>query len=82
MGIATDNSGNLVATSYTAPSQFELINVVNGTSQIVGNIGGGIANVHGGDIQLTPTPTPIPAAAWLFGSGLMGLAGVRRRKKM
>jgi hypothetical protein len=27
----------------------------------------------------TPTPTPIPAAAWLLGSGLMGLAGIRRR---
>jgi hypothetical protein len=27
------------------------------------------------------TPTPIPAAAWLLGSGLMGLVGLRRRKK-
>jgi hypothetical protein len=26
------------------------------------------------------TPTPIPAAAWLLGSGLLGLAGIRRRK--
>jgi len=28
----------------------------------------------------TATPTPIPAAAWLLGSGLMGLAGLRRKK--
>lgn len=27
------------------------------------------------------TSVPIPAAAWLFGSGLIGLAGVARRKK-
>jgi len=27
------------------------------------------------------TPTPIPAAAWLLGYGLMGLAGIRRRKQ-
>ena len=27
------------------------------------------------------TPTPIPAAAWLLGSGLMGLVGVRRKIK-
>jgi len=27
------------------------------------------------------TPTPIPAAFWLLGSGLMGLAGIRRRKQ-
>jgi hypothetical protein len=26
------------------------------------------------------TPTPIPAAAWLLGSGLLGLVGIRRRK--
>lgn len=26
-------------------------------------------------------PVPVPAAVWLFGSGLIGLAGVARRKK-
>jgi hypothetical protein len=26
------------------------------------------------------TPTPIPAAAWLLGSGLLGLAGIKRKK--
>ncbi len=25
-------------------------------------------------------PVPIPAAAWLLGSGVIGLAGIRRRK--
>lgn len=34
------------------------------------------------DISDIPTvnPVPVPAAAWLFGSGLLGLAGVARRK--
>lgn len=27
------------------------------------------------------TPVPVPPAAWLFGSGLIGLAGLRRRVK-
>ena len=27
------------------------------------------------------TPVPLPAAAWLFGSGLLGLIGIARRKK-
>jgi hypothetical protein len=31
--------------------------------------------------QGTMTVVPVPAAVWLFGSGLMGLAGVARRKK-
>jgi hypothetical protein len=26
-------------------------------------------------------PTPVPAAVWLFGSGLFGLLGVARRRK-
>jgi len=29
-----------------------------------------------------PAPTPIPAAAWLLGSGLMGLLGLRRKQKV
>ena len=32
-------------------------------------------------IDATPTVVPIPAAVWLFGSGLIGLVGVARRKK-
>jgi len=32
-------------------------------------------------IDATPTVVPIPAAVWLFGSGLIGLLGFARRKK-
>ena len=28
-----------------------------------------------------PAPIPVPAAAWLFGSGLVGLVGVARRRR-
>jgi hypothetical protein len=37
---------------------------------------------HTGEIVFaTATVVPVPAAAWLFGSGLIGLAGIARRKR-
>lgn len=30
--------------------------------------------------SITVSPVPVPAAAWLFGSALIGLAGIKRRK--
>ena len=33
------------------------------------------------DVSLTETVVPVPAAVWLFGSGLIGLIGVARRRK-
>jgi hypothetical protein len=43
----------------------------------VGQSGWGVENVRM-DVQVAP----IPAAVWLFGSGLLGLAGIARRKKV
>ena len=33
------------------------------------------------DFSVATTVIPVPAAAWLFGSGLLGLVSVARRKK-
>lgn len=42
----------------------------------------GSANVSGtGNCSISVNPVPVPAAVWLFGSGLAGLIGVSRRKK-
>lgn len=43
-------------------------------------------NIHttlypGGEIRGFLAPVPVPAAVWLFGSGLLGLVGVARNKK-
>ena len=35
-----------------------------------------------GRLVLDTTVVPIPAAAWLFGSALLGLVGISRRKKL
>lgn len=40
------------------------------------NTNGAVVTNNSG--QVSVAATPIPAAAWLFGSGLMGLAGIRR----
>lgn len=49
-----------------------------------GVLEGSFPTVDNGVNYLTTTFTPsvpVPAAAWLFGSGLLGLAGVRRKSK-
>jgi hypothetical protein len=42
-----------------------------------------MSGITNGQEQLfvVPASVPVPAAAWLFGSGLIGLAGVARRRK-
>jgi len=37
--------------------------------------------VESAPFRLTQDVVPVPAAAWLFGSGLLGLIGIARRKK-
>lgn len=34
-----------------------------------------------GGVGIYVNPIPLPAAAWLFGSGLLGLAGIARRRR-
>ncbi|MDH5570643.1 MAG: VPLPA-CTERM sorting domain-containing protein [Gammaproteobacteria bacterium] len=43
--------------------------------------GTALVNVDGNVIEPPISAVPVPAAVWLFGSGLIGLAGVARRKK-
>ena len=38
------------------------------------------AENNSGAFQVTIEPVPVPAAVWLFGSGLIGLIGIARRK--
>lgn len=58
---------NLLAGSYHA--------VVTGT--VTGSKGGS----YSFSLYAVPQPVPVPAAAWLLGSGLIGLVGVARRRK-
>jgi hypothetical protein len=55
-------------------------------SATLGDLTEGFALASGGFAEVIYTPgsaavVPIPAAAWLFGSGLLALVGIARRKK-
>jgi hypothetical protein len=66
-GLAVTNPNGIVSTfSLTLTSDFEGLNPLLTSNGVV---------------VVQETPTPIPAAAWLLGSGLLGLVGIRRRKK-
>jgi hypothetical protein len=43
--------------------------------------GGPFAGFNWNFSAYAPTAVPVPAAAWLFGSGLMGLVAAARRRK-
>jgi hypothetical protein len=66
-GLAVD-SPSIVASTFSVG----LFGNIDGTNPLL---------TTSGTVFAQDTPTPLPAAAWLLGSGLMGLAGIRRRKE-
>jgi hypothetical protein len=59
------------------------VNLTNTTAVFQANDGTlsvGAPSLHLQSDYNSATPTPIPAAAWLLGSGLLGLVGIRRKQ--
>lgn len=50
-----------------------------GTFSLTDGVNGGQTVIGGFGANMDAVPTPIPAAAWLLGTGLLGLVGMRRR---
>lgn len=70
---------NFLNTNWNTVTQGYTFNVAATHFKVV--LVGTNAGQVGFDNLKIDSPIPVPAAAWLFGSGLLGLAGVARRKK-
>lgn len=80
--------GGLASNAPTGGQKWMLVSVDGNADGVMGipmPTGGPFAGFNANfNANLTATPdavVPIPAAAWLFGSGLLGLVGIARRKK-
>jgi len=67
----------LVSLSFAGTASYAIFDfsTTEGPRYILDNFSGTFGSTE--DI----TPAPVPAAVWLFGSGLLGLIGITRRKK-
>jgi hypothetical protein len=77
---ASFNAGQYSVTVNNDITYLKGVNgVTNSAGQLVfpGTVDTYATYTIGANIDVTPTP--IPAAAWLLGSGLLGLIGIRRR---
>lgn len=71
--LSTASSGQSISAPIAPGNYYAL---VHGTTS---GLGGGNYTIA---MTSTPAPVPVPAAAWLLGSGLLGLAGIARRKEV
>ena len=78
----TANTGAQAGTHDNNGDTYFTVFGVGGNPMVDGPFQGFNANFDISSITITDiTPVPVPAAAWLFGSGLLGLVGVARRRK-
>lgn len=78
-------TNNLTYLTHSESGDLTFLAVANQIYSIYigGNSGAGNFGPHDGYIlNITTAPVPLPAATWLFGSALISLVGVHRRKRV
>lgn len=78
-GLSIGSQGGVVNNESATSS----INLVGGYDIMSVTVAFGLTDQTGVGFSgfVEQTPVPVPAAVWLFGSGLLGLVGIARRKK-
>ena len=75
------NSGGGQQATISLDFDAGIFNLYAGTAVDAANLAGsGTINVNGVSQGPSPSAVPVPAAAWLFGTALVGLAGVGRKR--
>ena len=75
------NCGMTVGDSFTITTLDSNSDGIPGIPMLSGPFAGFNAAFGGTATTTSVSAVPVPAAVWLFGSGLLGLVGVARRKK-
>jgi hypothetical protein len=88
-GTLTDNT--IIAGGITDWTHFNYDIILNGPdagggfslafNPVCGAVTGCFSDIFIDNVEINTSVVPVPAAVWLFGSGLLGLVGVARRKK-
>jgi len=85
MSLSPSGTFPLVLDAASNPNDFVANSggTIGGNPMIDGPFSGNNANFNITSLTLTSAvpEVPVPAAVWLFGSGLLGLVGIARRKK-
>ena len=77
------NPGEFLHVDFTLQNGLSYANVI--TDLATGDLRIGVRVISfdsGGSEAFVNNPVPVPAAVWLFGSGLLGLVSVARRKRV
>ena len=77
----TSGDINILAFSPTFNVNIPIAITLNGDGTGAVLADAGVLGTASGPLTYTPSAVPVPAAAWLFGSALVGLAGVGRSRK-